>query len=158
MVCRALLFKFMIELCYVLSYKINDFARWACEQRRCGLYNFNGNCKLSNFRQSLLRFSQIVPLCYLNNNTSSKRPCGFYNFNGNCKNYRFHVFFAILSLLFSLRYDDMIWIFRCRYPKALFSISFEAIVSPKRNSKQWLCKMLEGQHLGPVYMEVGNLR
>ena len=87
---QATTLKFMIELCYVI-YKINDFARWACEQRRCGLYNFNGNCKLYNFRQSLLRFSQIVPLCHLNNNTSSKRRCGFFNFNGNRKNYRFPV-------------------------------------------------------------------
>ena len=51
------------------------------------------------FRQSLLRFSQLVPLCYVNSNTSSKRRCGFNNFN--CSLFIIRHLFVLPSYFFT---------------------------------------------------------
>ena len=86
-----------IELCYEIhkinhfsqipceKYKIKDFLRCPCENYKHYNINYLSRTKsgttdftvLAIFRRDLLRFSQLVPLCYVNSNTSSKRRCGF---------------------------------------------------------------------------------
>ena len=79
------------------------------ELPKSGAADFKGNCK------SLLRFSQLVPLCYVNNNTSSKRCYGYYNFNGNCKNFRFTFCRDFVTTVLLFRRKKTLYERRCTY-------------------------------------------